>query len=481
MPLHMPHMRKNVSCKMTLLYLCLVFIAFIISAIYISLKRKGNYWKTRNVPFAKPVPILGNYGEYILLRKYSGHVSQEICKKFPNEPSIGTFYGTEPALLIQSPELIKHVTTKDFYYFSSREVSDYTHKEVFTQNLFFTYGDKWRVLRQNFSPMFSSAKMRKMFHLIEKCAHSFEVMLDDETKVSNTLEIKSQMARFTMDCIGSCVFGMETNVMGKCDEVNSFKRIGDMMFEQSKVRGMCLIARAIWPAIFYGVGLKTFPDDMSVFFKKLISEVFETRGHKPSGRNDIIDMIMSFQHKDYLTGDSISNMKTNSDAKINIKFEEDMLIAQCLGFFAAGFETTATSTSFTLYQIAMNDEVQRKVLQEVDAYLSKNKNKLDYDCMTELPYLKACFDEALRIYPVLGLVAREVVEDYTMPSGLQLNKGVRIHLPIYHMHHHPDYFPEPEKFRPERFLPEERHNIKPYTYMPFGEGPRICIGKLVIR
>ncbi|XP_038217356.1 probable cytochrome P450 6a13 [Zerene cesonia] len=112
---------------------------------------------------------------------------------------------------------------------------------------------------------------------------------------------------------------------------------------------------------------------------------------------------------------------------------------------------------------------------EADEYFKKN-NKLFYECVHETPYLQACFSEALRLYPVLGMLTREVVEDYTLPSGLVLKKDLRIQIPVYHFHKDPNNFPEPDKFRPERFLEPEKDNIKPFTYMPFGDGPRICLG-----
>nr|QLI62185.1 cytochrome P450 36 [Streltzoviella insularis] len=444
--------------------------------VYLASIRKFNYWKKKGVPHLKPTPILGNFSGYILLKEYTGEVTQRICQKFPDEPYVGAFYGTEPALIVQDPELIKLITTKDFYYFNSREISKYTTKEVITQNLFFTYGERWKVLRQNLTPLFTSAKMKKMFYLIEKCAHVFEKLLDEETAASNVLEVRELMVRYTMDCIGSCAFGVETNTMRKSSNKNPFTVIGTLIFEISNSRGFQTIARAIWPFIFYGLGFKNFPTEINDFFGKLLTEVFQKRQYKPSTRNDFVDLVLNLKQNEYITGDSLSNMKTGGNEKISLKVDDDLLIAQCVVFFAAGFETSATTMTFALYELAKNDKAQERVLEEIDEYLSKHGNKLGYECLKELPYLEACFDETLRLYPVLGVITREVVEDYTLPTGLRLEKGDRVHLPLYHLHRDPRNFPEPEQFRPERFLGEEKQNIKPYIYFPFGEGPRICIG-----
>lgn len=453
----------------------LSLVAAILLSVYYVSTFKFDHWKKKKVPFAKPVPIFGNYGELILLKKYFGKVAQNLCQQFSGAPYFGTFYGTEPALMIQDPQLVKLVLTKDFYYFSGREISNYTHKEVFTKNIFFSGGDRWKVVRQNLTPLFSSAKNKNMFHLIQNCSYVFETMLDKYVEESNVFEGRGMMARYTISGVCSCAFGIDTHTLDQPVN-NPFTAIAFSIFENTVYRGMKLNVRAIWPAIFYGLGFKSFPTKIDKFFSDLIVGIFEGRDYKPSSRNDFVDLILSFKEKNCITGDSLSNMKTGENKKVDIHVDNELLVAQCITFFAAGFETTASTLSFTLYELAKNQHVQKKVHEEIDAYLQKNNNQITYDCVKELPFLEACIHEAMRLYPVLGVLTREVVDDYTFPSGLQLEKGTRVHVPVYALHHDPANFPDPEQYQPERFLPENKGNIKPYTYMPFGEGPRICIG-----
>ncbi|KAJ0172919.1 hypothetical protein K1T71_011095 [Dendrolimus kikuchii] len=459
---------------MYVLEILLTIIGLLIIFIYYISKRKFNYWKKRNVPYVKPTLLFGNYRDHILMKKYSGQVAQKLCQQFPNEPYFGSFYGTEPALVVQSPNILKHVFTKDFYYFHGREVSAHSKNEKLTRNMFSASGDDWKVVRQNLTPLFSSAKMKAMFPLIEKCSKDFEDMLDYETSISKVLEARSIMIRFTMDCICSCAFGVETNTMARDSENNIFTSMGRLIFSNSLYRGYKLVGRAIWPSIFYKLGFKAFPDDIMNFFSKLLFGVFEERNYKPSGRNDFIDQVLMFKENNYIVGDCISNMKTGEKKKTKLKVDNDLLAAQCVLFFGAGFDSSASTLSCALYELAKNPEAQKKAQQEVDEYLRKNNNKLDYECVSEMPYLEACLLESSRMYPVFGILTREVMDDYTFPDGLQLDKGVRVHIPVFSIHYNPDYFPDPETYRPERFLTKDE--IKPYTFFPFGEGPRICIG-----
>ncbi|XP_028026755.1 cytochrome P450 6B5-like isoform X1 [Bombyx mandarina] len=454
-----------------------VFAAFVLLVTYIYYwsTRKFEYWKRKNVPYAKPVPFFGNYMRYITLQSYIGDVMQKLCQQFPDRPYFGSFYGTEPALVLQNPEIIKQVFTKDFYYFNSRDNSDYNHNEVVTRNLFFANGDKWKVVRQNLTPLFSSSKMKNMFYLVEKCNHSLEDMLDKETKDLQIIEIRSAMIRYTLDSICSSAFGIETNTLSEGGEYSPFANMGSIIFSPSITRGLKWISRSMWPGIFYKLGLQCFPAEIDDFFERLLTEVLENRGYKPTNRNDFVDLILSLKQNDYLTGDGL--VPKNVDAKkVTVKVDDALLIAQCVVFFGAGFETSATTLSAALYELAKNPEAQRRAQEEVDELLLKHNNKLNYDCLAELPYLEACMNEAMRLYPVFPNITRETVADYTFPDGLRIDKGMRVHVPVYAIHRNPDNFPDPEEFRPERHLGDAKNDIKQFTFFPFGEGPRICIG-----
>ncbi|XP_026740682.1 cytochrome P450 6B2-like [Trichoplusia ni] len=455
----------------TLLPITLFLIAY---SVYLFTRRKFSYWEKKNIPHLPPTTIFGNYSNFMLLKQNMGDNTLELCETFPDAPLIGAYYGTEPSLIVQDPELIKLVTTKDFYYFSGREISNYVHKEMFTRNLFFNYGDKWKALRQNLSPIFSSSKMKNMFPLINKCSFVFEDMLDREIGNSSVLDVRTILARYTMDCICSCAFGVETQTMEK-PENNVFKRMGDLTMFSTVLPALKNIARSMWPSIFYGLGFRTISTDVDDFFNKLLTDIFENRNYQPTSRNDFIDYMLNLQ-KNNLAGDGIMNLKSVAGSKMTLEIDEKFLIAQCVLFFVAGFETSSTALSFTLFELAKNPEKQDKAIEEVDAYLRRHENKLKYECVAEMSYLEACVDEALRLYPVTGVLLRETSVDYVFPNGLKIEKGLRVHLPLYKLHYNPDYFPDPKEYRPERFYGEEKRNIKPYTYMPFGEGPRICLG-----
>ncbi|CAH0714073.1 unnamed protein product, partial [Brenthis ino] len=453
------------------------FILLIVYLVYYTLTKKQDYWKKRKVPYVKPKLLFGNYRGYILQKQYGPRITSDICKQYPEEPYIGSFFGTEPALIIQDPNLIKLVMTKEFYYFNGREITNYAHKEILTRSLTSVGGDDWKILRLHMSPLFTSSKLKSMFPLIIKCATELEEYLDMETELSQKVNVRNLLARYTMDCVISCTFGINANTMKRDVSNNPFVTMGNLIFDTSISRGLKMVCRSMWPTLFYGLGYKLFDEQVSKFFSGLFAESCIGRLEDGNKRNDFIDMILKWKQSNYISSESLSNPKEREKKISRLKVTDDLLVGQSLALFGAGFETTSTTVTFLLYEVAKDQQIQNRLIEEVDTYFQKHKD-IDYECVNELPYLEACIDETLRLYPVLGVLTREVMDDYTLPTGLYLEKEIRIHIPIYHIHRNPKNFPQPEIYRPERFLGEERKKIKPFTFMPFGEGPRICIGNV---
>ncbi|XP_048478586.1 cytochrome P450 6B5-like [Plutella xylostella] len=465
----------------------LLAVAAALVALYGWATRHHRYWARRGVPCSPPLPLLGHYRDFVLQRRDLGGLTLDLCRQHPAAPALGALLATEPVLIVQDPALLRLITTEYFYHFSARELADFTHHEVLTRSLFFTAGDAWRVLRQNMTPLFTSSKMRNMFPLVQRCTYVFEKMLDEEIAKSPLQEVGSLAYRFTMDSICACAFGVESNVMGDNPEKNPFTKIGDDILEFPKWRGLKLAIRAAWPSFFYGMGLKLFPTSIDEFFRSMLQRVCIERGAGPSPRQDYVDLLLSLRKNNSIRGDSLDNMKDASNKiRLNLEAEEELLMSQAIVLFAAGYETTSRTMSFLLYELAKNPDIQEKCLAEVDAYLS-TRGEVQFDVTTALPYLSQCVDEALRLYPVFAVLTREVAAPLRLPlggrgaggagGGVLLPRGLRVHIPVLHLHTHPDYFPEPERFRPERFSSEERRNIRSHTYFPFGEGPRLCIGK----
>ncbi|KAG5863356.1 hypothetical protein JTB14_030298 [Gonioctena quinquepunctata] len=153
------------------------------------------------------------------------------------------------------------------------------------------------------------------------------------------------------------------------------------------------------------------------------------------------------------------------------------IVAQCFVFFVAGFETSSTTMTFALYELATHSDIQEKVREEIKTVLEKHNDQITYDTLNELNYLGQVIDETLRMYPPLPVITRRCVEDYKLPdSDIIIEKNTRVFIAINGIHYDPEYYDSPEIFNPDRFSEENKHKRNPYTHLPFGEGPRICMG-----
>ena len=146
---------------------------------------------------------------------------------------------------------------------------------------------------------------------------------------------------------------------------------------------------------------------------------------------------------------------------------------ECITLFGAGHETTAAALAWTWYFLCQNPEVYQKVRQEVDSVLQGRT-----PTFTDLPHLPYClqvFKETMRLYPPAAAIIRETLHPIEI-DGYQLPARTTVLLCPYTLHRLPEYFPAPEQFDPDRFAPEREKQLPRYAYIPFGAGPRICIG-----
>ncbi|CAH2049033.1 unnamed protein product, partial [Iphiclides podalirius] len=453
----------------------IAFALFTFIVLYLYGTRTFKYWEKRGVKYVKPVPFFGTYGSVYLMQKSTTQVNIDAYWRYPNEKVVGQFWASRPQLLIRDPEIIKRVLVTDFLHFFPRGLNP--HKEVIEpllRNLFFADGDLWRLLRQRMTPAFTSGKLKAMFPLIVERAEKLQLRALSGTGGGQVLDARDLMARYTTDFIGACGFGLDADSLS--DENSAFRQLGAKIFTFGAKDVFIAMLKEVFPNQCKHLKyLGRVERDMI----DLVTSVFKDRNYTPSGRNDFIDLLLECRQKGTVIGDSIERIKADGTAEVTtLELDDELLAAQVFVFFAAGFETSSSATSFTLHQLAYNPKVQVKVQEDVDRVLAKYDNKLCYDAIKEMTYLEWAFKEAMRIFPSLGFLIRESVRKYTFTEiDLTIDEGVAIAIPVQALHNDPKFFTNPEDFRPERFSPEEFKSIEKYVYLPFGAGPRACIGE----
>ncbi|XP_011172814.2 cytochrome P450 9e2-like [Solenopsis invicta] len=455
------------SSPFTLLLITLIVIGVIkvIAIIY----NMYFYWKNKGVPYLpESLPSLLTDWKMLLGRISFVNYCQYIYDYFPNAKYIGIMDATTPAVLLRDPELIKDIMVKDFEHFlDHRTFVDEDMEPLFGKNIFFLRGDRWREMRTILSPSFTASKMKFMFNLISKCSKDFVDYLADHPEICQAIETKGAFRRYTNDVIATAAFGISVNSMK--DQDNEFYKRGVEATKFSS--GLLTTAKFIFmrecPRLAKWMGITFFPTTTATFFKTVVEETIKAREEQGIVRPDMIHILMQAWDK-----------KDSSVHKMTI----DDIVSQAFIFFLAGFDTTSTLMCFAIHELAVNQEIQNRLRKEVQLYLAEGNGEISYDSLSKMSYMDMVISEALRKYPPVVFLDRICTKKYELPpagpgyKNVILKPDSLLMFPIYGLHRDPQYFPNPNKFDPERFSEENKDNIVPYSYLPFGQGPRKCIG-----
>nr|CAD7437665.1 unnamed protein product [Timema bartmani] len=416
-----------------------VGIATLLVVLYSILTWNYSYWKKRGVPHIPPTLPNGNVKELMQQKLPVSLMFEKLYKELQGHRFGGVYRGFTPVLLLREPELIKHFLTKDFMHFHDRNQPVDEKKDPLGLNLFSLHGPLWRKLRMKLTPTFTSGKMKMMYSLITDCAKEMVDFLDEPANKGESIDIKELIGHFSTDIIGSCAFGTQFNSFK--DPNSGFRMFGRSISPSSNSDGhKNHIFQTCFPIL------------------KIMSEFYS---------------LLSLKKKPYF-GDMFIKMVTDV---IEYQMTDNLLVAQCFVFFLAGYETSSSVVSFCLHELAVNPDIQRRLRAEVDSALEENDGKLTYDVIQSMKYMDQTIYETLRKYPSVSNLERLCTKEYVIPhTDVTVEKGTLVIIPAYALHHDPEYFPDPEKFDPERFNQDNKNSFPQYAYLPFGEGPRICIG-----
>ncbi|XP_045113781.1 cytochrome P450 9e2-like [Portunus trituberculatus] len=435
---------------------CLLLVAAIV-LVWIYSKRRFSYWSSKDVVCPPILPLIGHMNYFFKGQRWVS--LHKFYLEFRKHKFYGLYEFFNPVLMITDPELLKLVLVKDFEYFVDRRRFGDQEGSLMTEMLTNKFGEEWKDLRAIMTPTFSSGKMRSMFHLISEKADNL-VSFSLKNAVNNKpVDMKDMFGRFTMDTIASCAFGIECNSLSDSKPV--FAEVAEKFFNFQGLKALKLTLMIVLPKLHNFLGFKV--DDVEIeFFAKLAKENMELR-KKGQSRGDFLDLLLNAKASE----DDIRPGK-----KV---FGEHTLVAQSVLFLVAGYDTTASALAFSSYNVAMNVHCQHRLRQELQE-LVKEHGSINYQGIMEAKYLDAVLMETLRLYPPGTIGERVCTKQYKIPdTDLIMNPGDLIQFPLWSIHHDPQYWPEPEEFKPERFLAENRGSIISFTHLPFGMGPRNCI------
>ncbi|NWV85739.1 THAS synthase, partial [Dasyornis broadbenti] len=420
-----------------------------------------------------PLPFIGNL---LFFREGFWENHTKLITEYG--PVCGYYIGRQMFVVVSSPEMIKQILVTDFSNFTNRTKPNLISKPML-DSILCLRDDRWKYVRSLLTPAFSDTKLKEMTPLINQACDILLCNLKVYADSGKAFDIQRCYNCFTLDVVGSVAFGIEVDSQKNPDD--PFVKNCRTFFEMSLFKPLLILILS-FPFIMIPL-LRIFPNkkqkELNGFFIQTIKNAIVYRHQQDAAerRRDFLQWMLDSRDaaagSDVL-GPSAAPRQSQAPLPSQTTLTDDEIAGQAFLFLIAGYETTTSTLAFATYLLATNPECQEKVLREVDEFSAKHMVP-DYQNVQELPYLDMVIAETLRMYPPAFRFTREAAKDCVV-LGQHIPAGAVIETAVGHLHHNPEFWPEPEKFIPERFTEEAKKERHPFAYLPFGAGPRGCIG-----
>ncbi|MER8906341.1 cytochrome P450 [Mesorhizobium sp. M0854] len=363
-----------------------------------------------------------------------------------NEPWISVTGIGGPLVIANDPGLIRHVLVDNAKNYKMATVRQLILRPILRDGLLTAEGEVWRRSRKAMAPVFTP---RHIFGFAEPMLRRTREFVT-RYEGGGTFDIAHDMTLLTFDILAETLFSGEIS-----GEPGSFAKEIDRLFEtMGRVDPLDLLRAPDWlPRLTRIRGRKTM-----AYFRKIVTDTVQMREARLRRAPDTVP-------QDFLT----LLLKAEGPGGLTRAEVEDNIIT----FIGAGHETTARALGWTLYCLAEAPWEREKIEHEIDAVLAREPDPTKW--LDAMPLTRAAFEEALRLYPPAPSINREPIEPETW-NGLYIPRRAAVLVMPWVVHRHRKLWDRPDAFMPERFHPGNREKIDRFQYLPFGAGPRVCIG-----
>lgn len=309
--------------------------------------------------------------------------------------------------------------------------------------------------------------MKSTFEMVDSIGDKMVSVVENATQTSKQLELHEILACFTTDMIANVAFGLESNSL---DDPNSeFRKHGKEILDFDALAFLKFFFTSSFPNLSRKLHLTANKQSVIDFFYNTFKDNLEQRERSNVARKDFLQILLELKRSAALT---VSELAAES---FIFFLGGEISIATQLGRnfrlnFISGFETSSSVMTFTMYELALNREIQEKLREELRSGIESNEGKLSYDLLFQFKYLDMVVNETLRKYPPAFLITRTSTKEFKIPNTqLVIESGTDINISVLSLHRDPEYYPDPDRFDPERFTPENVQARKPFTFIPFGK------------
>lgn len=370
---------------MLLLSVPFVLLVLLLFAAYLYIKISLTYWKRKKVPHIEPTFPFGNFKNTFLQRTTLGDEVKNIYES-TTEPVIGIYSSFKPMLLIRDPKIIQDILVKDFTTFHHRGLNVDANIDQLSSNLVCQNGEKWKYMRSKLSATLTIGKIRAMFDSVYDCGSTLEKCFSEYADCDKTIEIQDVFSRFAIDVILSIGFGIDSASLKNLND--KFLIYGRKLFDPTLVNVFRINMHFMLPKLANLFRIRLTDKNAENFMIDVVRQNLEYRETSNFVRKDFFQMLIQLKNTGKIQND-------NDDWKTEKKLDTltiPEITAQSYLFFVAGYETSATTMSYCMYEFARNPDVQQKAYEEIIEVIAKCNGDTGYDFVKDLKYLDNCMD-----------------------------------------------------------------------------------------
>jgi cytochrome P450 len=344
------------------------------------------------------------------------------------------------------PDHVKHVLqTNNKNYYKSTHYDEL--KLLLGEGLLTSEGDFWRKQRRMAQPGFHREKIAALCQTMVECTQEMAQEWQEYKDKEQEVDVLSEMMKLTLHIVGRTL--LSTDVKNEAPKVG--KAVSYLLYETNQ-RTLKAFNLPIWVPFKKNIKYNR----EKAILDKVVYDIISKRRASCKSHNDLLDMLMNAYDED--TGEKMSDRQLRDEV---------------MTIFLAGHETTANALAWIWYLLSQNPEAEEKFHRELKTVLGGRLPGAQD--IPQLKYTLQIIEEALRLYPPAWLIARRTLSPDRLGEYF-IKKDANVLICPYIIHRKPEYWPDPEKFDPERFLPENAKDRHKFAYLPFGGGPRLCIG-----
>jgi cytochrome P450 len=350
--------------------------------------------------------------------------------------------------VVNDPKEVRKIMVDNVKEFPKSDMLHELLKPLLGVSIFTTNGEVWKKQRELLRPSFEMTRISKVFDLMSNAAAD---MMERFRKYPNgsIVEVDEHMTFVTADVIFRTIMSSKLDEIKGKEILHAFVTFQEETARTAIRKFFCL---PDWLSNILGENKRM---KAGAVIRKSLSDIIKPRYD-------------SYKSDNY--SDILASLLHTVDASSGERFSFEEILDQVSMLFLAGHETTASSLTWTLYCLSLDQQAQQKAYEEI---ISINKDgKFSISDIKEMKYLTNVFKEALRLYPPVGFFARQSKGEAKIRDKV-LQKGAGVVVAPWLIHRHDDFWEAPHEFRPDR----HNESIPKEKYMPFGLGERICIGQ----